>query len=144
MKDLTLKLAHGVNFKIDTDNDTFDEDEGGRVRLVGFQESRETQRVALFVKDWREDPQRAVGMYPVFSSHHRRNGIYQLTIPVEAVEEGNERRDVKFTATLSVDVETWAAEYGISEEEVLADVRNYLNSALSDLNEMLHLKGAIK
>jgi hypothetical protein len=214
--DVTLKLAHGQDFKIDSSNDTHDPEEG-KIRLVGFQQEVNVQRVQLFVDEWRKDPQSAVGMFPVFS--RGPGGLFHFTMPVEEVEvrrtpeeiaaavedmkkdlllfierghipgtiasltdandhcdanelagfcDGDRRavwgwvvvgsvlvvvvcwlkaragRELTFTATMAVDVETWAAEYHLSPEEVLDDVRSYLTTALTDLNEMLKLKGVLK
>lgn len=54
------------------------------------------------------------------------------------------RSSIRITADILVDMETWAAEYGITVTEVRDDVRNYLTTALSDLHELLALRGAVK
>jgi hypothetical protein len=83
---ITLKLADGqVSYEVNAMMDVHDPQERGPVRLVGFQNDADVQRVNLFVKEWLEDPQQAVGKFPVFSRGER--GLYVVTLPVEAVEE---------------------------------------------------------
>jgi len=51
---------------------------------------------------------------------------------------------IRVQADIVVDLETWAAEYGIPLTEVREDVRTYLTTALSDLHPLLALRGAVK
>ena len=52
--------------------------------------------------------------------------------------------EITITATFAVDGPTWANEYHITPNEVREDVKSYLTTALSDLSEMLQLKGTVK
>lgn len=58
--------------------------QGEPAGLLGFQKTADEQRVALHMKDWAENPQKAVGMFPVFV--RAEGGIYSLSMPVESVE----------------------------------------------------------
>jgi hypothetical protein len=52
--------------------------------LIGFQDDAEVQRVMLFADDlWAENPQMAVGMFPVFSA--KQGGLFCITLAVESV-----------------------------------------------------------
>jgi hypothetical protein len=85
---LSIHVMYGPTFEIDENNDTHD-DEYGTVRLVGFQDDENVQRVSLFVDDWRKDPKSALGKYPVFSRGSK--GIYFLPIRVTIVRADGER-----------------------------------------------------
>lgn len=53
-------------------------------RIMGFQTEAEVQRVMMFADDlWAENPQMAVGMYPVFVA--KRGGLFNLTLAVASV-----------------------------------------------------------
>jgi len=77
----TIKLAHGITYAIDAENDTIDPDEGS-VRLVGFQEGS-VQRVKVFASDWRAAPDSALGLCPVFS--RGEGGMFAVVLPVVEV-----------------------------------------------------------
>lgn len=56
---------------------------GDPARLMGFQATAEVQRVVLFMEDFFADPQKAVGMFPVFQ---RENGsMYNTIVPITDV-----------------------------------------------------------
>jgi hypothetical protein len=57
---------------------------GDPYSLLGFQATAEEQRVSLFFKEFTENPQQAVGMYPVFA--RKGGGMYNLTLPIESVQ----------------------------------------------------------
>lgn len=84
MSHIILKLQQDVTYPIDENNDTIDIGEGP-VRLVGFQDYADVQRVNLFVSDWRKDPESAIGKFPVFS--RGAAGMYVVTLSVVYVEE---------------------------------------------------------
>lgn len=56
---------------------------GDPLQLLGFQAAPDVQAIKLFDDRFVEDPQRAVGMYPVFS---RAAGIVHHDVPVLSVE----------------------------------------------------------
>lgn len=88
MSNLSIHLMYGPTFEIDASNDTTDE-EYGTVRLVGFQDGADVQRVDLFVDDWRKDPKSAIGKFPVFSRGD--GGIYVYRILVTIVRFNGQR-----------------------------------------------------
>ncbi len=85
---LSIHLRYGPTFEIDSDNDTTDE-EFGSIRLLGFQDEADVQRVNLFTDDWRKDPKSALGKFPVFSRGEA--GIFCMTIPVTIVRHNGMR-----------------------------------------------------
>lgn len=100
MATLTIQLANTTTGEYDVkkpkpypyhiDSQTFDVGRqdvwnGDPARLLGFQYTAEDQRVTLFTKEWAQDPQLALGMYPVFVKAN--GGIYSMTLPVESVVE---------------------------------------------------------
>ena len=57
--------------------------QGDPARLLGFQASRDVQRVSLWLSDFSTAPAKAVGMFPVFL---RRDGsMYNLADPITSV-----------------------------------------------------------
>ncbi|MFT4471378.1 hypothetical protein ACMX2H_15860 [Arthrobacter sulfonylureivorans] len=69
----------------DTSGKVLDQDfwKGEPAALVGFQNSADVQHVDLHTRDWAAQPEKAVGMYPVFVT--ARGGLYCLTLPVASV-----------------------------------------------------------
>jgi hypothetical protein len=72
-------------FPIDQTGHVLDQDfwKGDPYSLLGFQATAEEQRVSLFFEDFTENPQQAVGMFPVFVK--QGGGLYSLTLPIESV-----------------------------------------------------------
>lgn len=88
MSNLSIHLRYGPTFEIDDNNDTVDE-EYGTVRLVGFQDEADVQRVSLLARDWRANPPSALSKFPVFSGGPA--GMYCMTIPVTIVRADGQR-----------------------------------------------------
>jgi hypothetical protein len=101
MRVLSIQPARFTNgslpypFIINPDH-TPDSAEGGNVldqdfwrgdpyHLIGFQAQRDVQTVDLYAHDFFTEPQRAVGMYPVFVEAGA--GIYTYTLPITSVTE---------------------------------------------------------
>lgn len=55
----------------------------GMGKLLGFQEG-DVQTVVLHVEDFKEDPQKAVGLHPVFLD---RTGMFNLDVPLTDVSD---------------------------------------------------------
>jgi hypothetical protein len=72
-------------YRIDADGDVLDQDmwQGDPAGLLGFQATREEQRVKLLFREFTENPQAAVGMYPVFVK--QGGGLYNMTRPISEV-----------------------------------------------------------
>jgi hypothetical protein len=73
-------------FPIDAEGMVLDQDfwKGDPYSLLGFQATAEEQRVKLHFREFTEDPQQAVGMFPVFVK--KGGGLYSLTTPIELVQ----------------------------------------------------------
>lgn len=72
-------------FPIDEYGAVLDQDfwKGDPYSLLGFQATAEEQRVSLFFREFTENPQQAVGMFPVFVK--KGGGLYSFTLPIESV-----------------------------------------------------------
>lgn len=78
-------LLKPLPWTIREDGDVEDQDvwKGDPVALVGFQARFDVQTIDLLVKEWMDDPQRAVGMYPVFVEHSdgdSKTYVYQVAV----------------------------------------------------------------
>jgi len=60
---------------------------GSPYRLLGFNDTRETGNIELEVTEWIENPESAVGMFPVFEN--RKGGIFTYQLPVMSVSDMN-------------------------------------------------------
>lgn len=84
----SIHLQYGPTFELDEYLDTHDE-QYGTVRLVGFQDEKDVQRVNLFASDWIKDPASALGKYPVFSGGGA--GIFNWELKVTIVRFEGQR-----------------------------------------------------
>jgi hypothetical protein len=86
-------------FHIEPHGSVADQDfwKGDPAALVGFQQERDVKKVDLLCDAFLADPQRAVGMFPVFvpdDSH-----VYVLKLSVESVEDQRTPRADKGSPT---------------------------------------------
>lgn len=88
MTETSIHVMYGPTYVLDENNDTVDDDYGS-VRLVGFQDDRDVQRVNLFVDDWRKAPESAIGKFAVFSGGPA--GLYTDTRRVTVVRFNGQR-----------------------------------------------------
>lgn len=53
--------------------------------LLGFQPDPTTMEVVLLAEEWRQDPQRGVGLVPVFREPHG-SGMFAITVLVRSID----------------------------------------------------------
>jgi len=95
MKVITLQQAMSPDFTrpfpfdILENGDVLQQDfwKGSPLALVGFQADLAVLHVDLFRKDWWKDPQKAVGMYPVFVDSNEHFAVWLLAVETVAVRE---------------------------------------------------------
>ena len=74
---------------------------GSPFRLEGFQADIRVNTVALFLGEFYANPDRAIGLYPVFSN--AGGDMWTLTNPISEVRKETVYRDARTPDTLEVD-----------------------------------------
>lgn len=81
-------LTRPYPFHIDADTGDVQRQDfwkGDPERLLGFQDSAEVQRVTLHRKEWSQNPQSAIGKYPVFIT--ATGDLYNMNLPITETAE---------------------------------------------------------